>query len=442
MHPASLRLLSCSWPRPVASHGRRWISEPEWNAPAMARVPACHTWTLDGRPTLAIDWRTFFAEGVPSPAWHLPGEMKEFHLVFRMRAERSGTLVFHDDDGSIIRRNGVIVHEDREVHPMQRHELPVRAGDTLEIAQWQFHADWVWAGRIESRSPTVDDDVELFGPFRDDVFRALEQPNGPVLKTYFSGSHPVRAALAVHSLVLNGYRPAGVHVYGEYQWDADRRRTIERLLPFAEIVPTSQVMASVRELSSSLVPVAQSVWAAMKICIGLFHPPFDYCFVDDDVFVLDRMDDALSLFTVHDLVYQADWDHGESYRRIWRISDNVPLATGNINTGMYFVRNRRDRMAQALRLARNPPNGHPAWIWEQGFMSTEFADAPATALPTQRYFYPIFDGLPGGTLGYDWEANPCGFATAHFGGLRHKPSDDEARALVAGILGRRRTLSD
>ncbi len=145
MHPASLRLISCSWPRPVASHGRRWISEPEWNAPAMASVPACHTWTLDGRPTLAIDWRTFFAEGVPSPGWHLPGEMKEFHLVFRMRAERSGTLVFHDDDGSIIRRNGVIVHEDREVHPMQRHELPVRAGDTLEIAQWQFHADWVWA---------------------------------------------------------------------------------------------------------------------------------------------------------------------------------------------------------------------------------------------------------------------------------------------------------
>jgi hypothetical protein len=107
-----------------------------------------------------------------------------------------------------------------------------------------------------------------------------------------------------------------------------------------------------------------------------------------------------------------------------------------------FVRNGRDRAAQARRLAGNPPNGHPAWLWEQGFMATEFADAAATALPTQRYFYPIFDGLPGGILGYDWAANPCGFTSAHFGGLSQKPSDDEARALAAGILGRRRALED
>jgi hypothetical protein len=408
----------------------------------MASVPVCHTWTVDGQPTLAIDWRKFFAEGVASPEWHLAGEMKEFHLVFRIRAERSGTLVFHDDDGCIIRRNGVIVHEDREVHPMQRHELAVRAGDTLEIAQWQFHGDWIWAGRIDSRSRSVDDDVELLAPFQDDVLRALERPNGPVLKTYFSAAHPLRAALTVHSLILNGYRPKAVQVYGEYQWTSDRRRTIERLLPFAEIVPTSQVMASVRELSPSAVQIAQSVWSAMKICIGLFHPPYEYCFVDDDVFVLDRMDDALALFKAHELVYQADWDHGGNYLRIWRPSGTTPLATGNINTGMYFVRNIRDRTAQALRLARKPPNGHPAWLWEQGFMATEFADAASTALPTQRYFYPIFDGLPGGILGYDWAANPCGFTTAHFGGLRQKPSEDDARALAAGILCRRRALGD
>ena len=442
MHQPSLRLISCSWPRPVAARARRWISDPEWNAPAMASVPACHIRTIDGQPTFAIDWRKCFAEGIASPEWHLAGEMKEFHVVFRLRAERSGTLVFHDDDGCIIRRNGVIVHEDREVHPMRRHELPVRAGDTLEVAQWQFHGDWIWAGRIESRQRSIDDDIDLLAAFRDDVLRALERPNGPVLKTYFSASHPLRAALAVHSLILNGYRPKAVQVYGDYQWDADRRRTIERLLPFAEIVPTSEVIESVGELNPLVVQIARSVWSAMKICIGLFHPPYEYCFVDDDVFVLDRMDDALALFGGHDLVYQADWDHGGNYLRIWRPSSTAPLATGNINTGLYFVRNNRDRSAQALRLAGNPPDGQPAWLWEQGFMATEFADAASAALPTQRYFYPIFDGLPGGILGYDWAANPCGFTTTHFGGLRQKPGDDDARALAASILGRRRTLSD
>jgi hypothetical protein len=303
MHPASLRLVSCSWPRPVETRGRRWVSDPEWDAPLMARVPTCQTWTLDGHSSLAIDWRRFFAEGVASPDWHLAGEMKEFHLVFRVRAERGGTLVFHDDDGCIIRRNGMIVHEDREVHPMQRHEIAVRVGDTLEIAQWQFHADWVWAGRIEPRSPSLDDDVELFAPFQDDVRRALARPNGPVLKTYLSASHPVRAAVAVHSLILNGYRPRAVQVYGDYQWDAERRQAIERLLPFVEIVPTSRVIASLRDLEPALVVIAQSVWSAMKICIGLFHPPFEYCFLDDDVFVLERMDDALAVFDGHDLVY-------------------------------------------------------------------------------------------------------------------------------------------
>jgi hypothetical protein len=442
MHPAALRLLSCSWPRAVECRDRRWVSDPEWNAPLMSRLPPSDTWTLENRQTLAIDWRTFFAQGVATPDWHRPGEMKEFHVVFRLRAERTGTLIFHDDDGCIIRRNGTIVHEDRDVHAMERHQLTVRAGDTLEVAQWQFHGDWIWAGRIEPVAATANDDIELFAPFLDDVRSALARPNGPVLKTYFSASHPVRAALAIHSLILNGYRPAGVQIYGDYQWDAARRRTIERLLPFAKIVPTARVMAAVRQLHPGAVNIAQSVWSAMKICIGLWDPPFEYAFLDDDIVVLDRMDDALALFRDHQLVYQADWHHGDSYLRIWRPTAEGPLRTGNINTGLYFVRNVADRTVQARRLARNPPNGHPAWVWEQGFMATEFADAATAVLPTQRYFYPIFDGLPGGILGYDWAANPCGFATAHFGGLQYKPSDDDSRAIAADILGRRRALSD
>jgi hypothetical protein len=39
-------------------------------------------------------------------------------------------------------------------------------------------------------------------------------------------------------------------------------------------------------------------------------------------------------------------------------------------------------------------------------------------------------------LGYDYAANPCGFASVHFGGLAEKPTDSVARLLAADILGR------
>ena len=402
----------------------------------MPRIPAFAAKTIDGAAVQIIDWRSFFGGDVRVHDWHSTGEMKQFHVVFRLRVERGGTLVFFDDDGCIIRRAGEIVHEDRECHPLRRHELVVQAGDILEIAHWQYHGDWLWAGLIESGPPSLADDVALFEPFHAEIGRALRAPNGPTLKTYFAATHPVRAALAVHGLILNGFHPDGVQVYGDYQWDAARRRAVEALLPFAEIVPTPRVLDAVREIDGRVVPLAQSVWAAMKICVSLLHPPFEFCFLDDDVFILDRMDDALALFRDHDLVYQTDWDHSDSYQRIWSVPG--PLRTGNLNTGVCFVRNRHDRRAQAARLAGTPPDGHPPWLWEQGFMATEFAADRTAALPTQRYFYPIFDGLPGGILEYDWAANPCGFITAHFGGLQNKPTEDQARALARGILTRRR----
>ena len=77
-------------------------------------------------------------------------------------------------------------------------------------------------------------------------------------------------------------------------------------------------------------------------------------------------------------------------------------------------------------------------MWEQGFFAWEFAPEPTKMLPSQRYFYPVHDGLPGGLLGYDWAKNPCGFAWVHFGGPKPKPDDDHAGGLVPAILGRAR----
>src|SRR5207247_10181024 len=79
----------------------------------------------------------------------------------------------------------------------------------------------------------------------------------------------------------------------------------------------------------------------------------------------------------------------------------------------------------------------PSWLWEQGFMALEYSRDTSCALSGQRYFYPFFDGLPGGITGYDYGRNPCGFASVHFGGLMEKPSDSTSRMLAAQILGRR-----
>jgi hypothetical protein len=364
--------------------------------------------------------------------------MKKFHVVFRLRVEASGTLVFWDDDGCIIRRDGEVVHEDRQVHALERHELAVRAGDLLEIAKWQYHGDWIWAGRIEPAPSSIDADIAFFDCFRGRIGRALAEPNGPALKVFINAATPVRTALALHSVILNGYRPERVLVVGDYQWGERGRRAIEALLPFAEIVPVDSVLDGTRALEPGIVPTALACWAAMKICVCLFHPPLEYGFVDDDVFVLDRMDEALSRFSTNEVVYAPDADCEWMYRVIWRFGD-ADLKTGNINTGVHFLRNTRDRRAQAARIANSSPDGTPVGLWEQGFFATEFVNDRTSCLPIQTYFYPFFDGLPGGHLGYDWARNPCGFVTVHFGGLPDKPTDDDARVVVRDILNRHRT---
>lgn len=69
-------------------------------------------------------------------------------------------------------------------------------------------------------------------------------------------------------------------------------------------------------------------------------------------------------------------------------------------------------------------------------MATQYAHESFYQLPTQRYFYPYFDGLPGGILGCDYAHNPCEFASMHFGGLAEKPSETVALMLAPHILGR------
>ncbi len=432
-------IISCSWPRPVESADGRWTSEPEWDAPLMPIIPQPRWERIQGEWCWMINWRELFKRGLKSWDSRVGGEMRGFQVVFRLRISKSGQLIFWDDDGCIIRRNGTIIHNDRSAHPLARSEIEVSAGDLLEVAQWQFGWDWLWGAELRPSSEAFDT-VSTLTPYLDLVQKRVRHPDGPPLKVYTSGAAPVRTILAIYSLVLNGYAPPVVHLFGDQDWPAHARDLFSALLPFAHIHPTEQVLAQLRSLGgSALAERAQRYWFVMKLCVSLLHPPDECCVMDDDVLVLDRVDDALDAFRTHDLVFAPDQDVGAGYCATWgpvfgQLGD---LCTARYSAWLYWTRpvaGPRWLTTQALRVQ---PDLHPAYLWEQGFVALAYAKKNVVELSSQRYVFALYQGLPGGMLGYDYAHNPCGFASIHFGGLTEKPSDDVALQLAPAILGRR-----
>jgi hypothetical protein len=431
-------VVSCSWPRRIDHADGCWRSEPEWNAPAMP-VPPQATWqTLHGEPCWTFDWRELCRRGLTPWVPQLAGEMRGFHIVCQLEITRSGTLVFWDDDGSIIRRHGEIVHYDPSAHALTRHELPVSAGDQLEVAQWQLNGEWLWGGRMAGEDG-LGGTEETLRPFREAVEQRLHAPTGPPLKLYSNAATPIRTVVALYSMVLNGYVPARILLFGEHQWSEETRRLITSLLPFAEIVDTEQVAGCIRGYGGpELVQRAYRYWWVMKTLVSLLCPPEEFCLMDDDVFILDHTHDALAAFQEHDLVFAPDTDHSDEYGATWEpvLERRDPLPTGRFNAGLYWLRNRHDPHMVADYALQIDPDRKSEYAWEQGLIARLCADGSSLELPTQRYFYPLFDGLPGGLLGYDYASNPCGFSSVHFGGLREKPSDAVALLLAPEILGR------
>jgi hypothetical protein len=429
-------LIRCSWPRPVEHQNGHWLSAPEWDTPAMPCRPQPQWQVVDGELCWMIDWREFFQSGIKAWAPGVSGEMRGFHVLFEIEVRHTGRLLFRDDDGSIVRLNGRVVHEDRSAHTLQTHSLDVQAGDRLQIAQWQLIGGWLW-GASYAIAATTNAQADVVAPYLPQVLAKLRQPNGPALKLFTEGAQPVRAVIAVYSLILNGYRPARVLLYGEHQWSAGAREYFARALPFAEVVANSVVLETVRGMGGNqLGEWAQRYWWVMKACVCLLCEPYEFCQIDDDVFILDTLDDALQAFTRADLVYAPDTNHGDAYRRAWLgVATREPLATGCFNAGLYWARSIVDARDIAQRMQRLHPARIPNFVWEQGLIACLYRNR-ACAMPTQRYFYPLFDGLPGGLFGYDYRGNPCGFASVHFGGLSDKPRDTQCLLLADDILGR------
>jgi hypothetical protein len=434
MHPP-FQIVQCSWPRPITEANRCWTSEPDWDAPPMPFLPQPRWELLWGEACYTVDWREFFRTGLKPFDIRQSGEMRRFHMIFHIRPAATGKLVFYDDDGSIIRRNGSVIHCDRTAHGVKRSEIDVTAGELLEIAQWQLDGSWTW-GAAPAPAPELAREC-YFQTALDQVQSRLAQPDGPPLKIYTQGACPARAALAIYSMILRGYSPRAVLLYGDYQWSHETRAFFQRVLPFAAFVPTSEVLGNIRRFGGgALEQLAQRHWFVMKTCIGLLCEPREFCLMDDDLFILDNVRDAIDALKDRAFVFAPDADYEQLYVSLWGgIFGRSSLpGTRRLNTGLFWMRNPHDPQRVAALLLRGSHNLGPMGLWEQGFFAALFAGETTLELPTQRYFYPLFDGLPGGILGYDYARNPCGFASVHFGGLVEKPGDTVALALADQVL--------
>jgi hypothetical protein len=299
----------------------------------MPARPQPHWITIDGECCWTIDWREFFRGDLQfwEPRWS--GEMRGFHVVFQLRIYGSGTLIFWDDDGCVIRRNGKTIHADRSCHMLTRSQIEVRAGDRLEVAQWQHNEGWVWDARLVSSGQSLQESTVLLLPYLISVRQRLKAPNGPPLKMYFHGATPIRTVLAIYSMILNGYSPSGVLVFGEYQWSEQSREVFTALLPFAHIVPTEAVLARLQSLGQPrLIDLARQHWFVMKTCIGLLCPPTEFCFMDDDIVILDGVDGTLKAFQQHSLVFAQNADYSAAYLAVWGSEGRrqEPLPTGTL----------------------------------------------------------------------------------------------------------------
>jgi hypothetical protein len=213
-----------------------------------------------------------------------------------------------------------------------------------------------------------------------------------------------------------------------------------KALPFARVVPTDEVLDRVEALGGQArVDLAQSYWWVMKAVILTHCPPQEFCHMDDDIIVLDRMDDVLDAFRGHDLVFAPDADWAGSYRDAWGAVIGGPPAirTGTFNAGLFWMRSSYEPQQVAKYMLNGPhPRDVREWIWEQGLIAVLFASNSTLELSTQRYFWPLWDGMPGGYLEYDYAQNPCGFTIIHFAGWWIKPSNQVMLQVAPEILGR------
>jgi hypothetical protein len=277
--------------------------------------------------------------------------------------------------------------------------------------------------------------------------RRLEHHNGPQLVMYTDGTAPVRAVVALFSMILNGYAPPEVLLFGEHQWDQRARDLFAAAAPFAQIISSDQFMEHARACGGpELVEMAQRYPFVARALVPLTYMK-EGCFMDDDVLIVDGVDDAQHAFRHSDLVYVPGVDQGNAFRSAWRNVWSVPrpLDTGTFNNGLYWLRRFVDPRIVAEHIRESDPAITPPRIWEQGLIATLYGSRITERLSTARYLSPVnapallppsHNDLVTLLLEYDYSENPQGIAGIHFDRFAGSLSDDDALHLAPTILGR------
>ena len=437
MGECPFEIVSCSWPYPDEPNNENWTSEPLWEAPIMPNLPQPRWEIIQDHLYWSINWSDFFKGCELNPYPIRGGQMRGFYMVFRIKIKSVGTLIIWDNNGNIIRRNHQIIHVCRNPDTLMQSKFAVEVGDYLEIAQRHLQGEWQWYAELRSDHTDHSNLLQptsLLTPYLFHVQERLLHPSGPPLKMLTHGRAPFRSIIAIYSMILNGYVPSSIYLFGEHQWDSRTRHLFASLLPFANVVPTRDLLTYVQSLGQdTLVDLARQYWFVLKACANDLFPPYEFCHMDDDVFILGSPQEALHAFEAHDLVYAPDEDLGAKYAAAW--GGSLPLCTANFNSGLFWMRNVFDPRWLAEQAAKVKPTPIiNEVLWEQGFLANVYADQKTYALPSQRYLLPVFDGLPGGIVGYDYINNPCGLTSIHFGGLVQKPSDGITLHLLPQLL--------
>jgi len=443
MFECPFELISCSWPCPIEQKEGMWTSVPAWDAPLLPLLPQPQLEIVDDAWCWMLNWSDIFQCELKAWAPVTSGEMRGFYVIFSLQMKKDGILIFRDTDGCIIRhRANTKYHHPSSPQPSW-FECVVKTGDYLDIAQRHLQGEWIWGAYLAHADKSVAaeplDPARALTIYLERIQDRLCHPNGPPLKMYTNGHTPIRSVVALYSMILNGYIPSAVYLFGEHQWSKREREILMTLLPFASIIPTDQIHSRLHSLGgSSLVEMAQHYWFVMKMCVSLLYPPDECCMMDDDVFILDPLDDALRAFQTNDLVYAPDLDCSRGYVATWGMiyESTQPLRTANFNAGLFWMRNTKDQYWLATQALQAPPTPNYPFYWEQGFIAVIFANDNTFELPCQQYFSPVIDGLPLGVLGYDYAHNPCGFACIHFNGFLKKPSNSTVLYLAPQILNR------
>lgn len=432
-------IINCSWPRAAQFEAVEQLSASSWNLPRMGDAPRPILGAVGTDICWKVDWNHFFNAQLQhsTKSNRKGGEMRHFYLVFTIKIKATGHLKIWTSGTCFIRRvDRMSQIESLKCRPNYSYFF-AQKDEKLEIVQCQMEGDWFWAIAIQEN--ISDNENKILSHLAKRARERLNTPNGPVLKLFTDGQNPIRVLISLFSLIINGYAPKAIYLFGEHQWPNRMWAVCRRFCPFVKIIRSSRVLSYVSHLgSSTLLERARQNWFVMKTCANILYPPNAYCAMDDDVIVLDDLSEALVLFEDNKLVYTQDKDLSKEYLNTWRSAfrTQFTLSTGRFNAGLYWAQNPRDKRRIVKLASSVMPTIDEPHYWEQGIIAMIYRNRTTVDLDSCRYLFARIDGLPGGLLGYDYRNNPCGFKSIHFSGLLSKPSDVDALYIATRLLYR------